>query len=123
MLQIKSIELVSNEGKGEFEKQDCEQEGLKRLGAQVYKTYPNRPICIHLDGLYATAPIMAMSETYGRKYITTRKDGNLKKLNEQIVDKQESEKVSFTYPHKLNPGQRKPVYGNVQYLWVDEFYH
>jgi hypothetical protein len=114
-------ELLSNEGKGFYDKQDCELAAFSRLADQLHKLFPRLPICLHLDGLYANATVMKKCEQYGWKYIITRKDGNLPKLDEQIKDT--LEKVSFVYPEVLNPGQKEANIGDVQYLWAANLQH
>ncbi|QEC72383.1 hypothetical protein FSB73_12560 [Arachidicoccus ginsenosidivorans] len=51
-------ELLSNEGKGFYDKQDCELAAFSRLADQLHKLFPRLPICLHLDGLYANATVM-----------------------------------------------------------------
>lgn len=116
-------ELLSNEGKKEFDKQDCEHAAFLRLCDKIHKSFPRLAICIHLDGLYANRTVMRKCEEYGWKYIITRKEGSLPKLTEQITDTMEKEKLKFTHSEVLNPGQKKLVYGDVHYLWVDHLDH
>ena len=114
-------EMINNEGKKAFDKQDSELAAFKRLAAKVDKYFPRLPICIHLDGLYANGPVMEICEQYGWKYIITRKDGCLKDLDVQIIDKTPKEKQSFRHPINLNPKCKSPEY--VSYKWVERLTH
>lgn len=116
-------ELISNEGKSEFDKQDCELMAFKRLAEQLHEYFPRLPICIHLDGLYANGPVMEICERFGWKYIITRKDGNLKDIDQQIIDKRIIEKKKFSYPVVLNPKCKKAVFGDANYHWVEDLTH
>jgi len=116
-------ELISNEGKGFFDKQDCELAAFSRLADKLHKLFPRLPLCIHLDGLYANATVMNKCGQYGWKYIITRKDGNLPKLDEQITDLREKDKVKFVSSEVLNPWQKKLITADVHYLWIDELKH
>ena len=116
-------EMLNNDNNEEFDKQDCEAKAFKRLAARIHEDFPRLPICIHLDGLYANGPVMDICEQYGWKYIITRKDGNLKKLDEQIIDKSSKEKKVFSYPVVVNPKGKNVIYGDASFCWVDELTH
>ena len=67
-------------------KQDCEQKALKRLLKNLKSDFPKLPICILLDGLFANGPVIKQIKSNGWEYIIVWKDGNLKNVQEQLVD-------------------------------------
>ena len=67
-------------------KQDCEQKALKRLLENLKRDFPKLPLCILLDGLFASGPVMEQIKSKGWEYIIVWKDGNLKKVQEQLKD-------------------------------------
>ena len=67
-------------------KQDCEQKALKRLLANLKSDFPRLPMCILLDGLFASEPVMTQIRNKGWEFIIVWKDGKLKKVQEQLVD-------------------------------------
>jgi hypothetical protein len=79
-----ATEWINNEGKDEYEKQDCEREAFKRLAKKLKKLYPRLPIVITADGLY---PWDGFFEICGQniwKYIVVLKDGSLKSFQEEV---------------------------------------
>ena len=67
-------------------KQDCEQKALKRLLENLKSDFHRLPICILLDGLFASSPVIEQIKTNGWEYIIVWKDGKLKKVQEQLED-------------------------------------
>ncbi len=59
-------------------KQDCEQKALKRLLVNLKSDFPRLPICILLDGLFASGPVIEQIKSNGWEYIIVWKDGKLK---------------------------------------------
>ena len=79
-----ATEWISNEGKDEYEKQDCEREAFKRLAKKIKKLYPRLPIVITADGLYPWDGFFKICRQNNWKYIVALKDGSLKTLQEEI---------------------------------------
>ena len=79
-----ATEWISNEGKDEYQKQDCEREAFKRLAQKLKKLYPRLPIVITVDGLYPWDGFFNICHQNKWKYIVVLKDGNLKTLQEEI---------------------------------------
>ena len=52
-------EFIENETP-EFDKQDCEINGAKRLIPDLKKKLPCLPVCALLDGLFANDPIITL---------------------------------------------------------------
>ena len=69
-------EFVENK-EGEWEKQDCERKACKRLMKRLKETFPNLPICISGDSLYACNPFFEDCEAYHWHYIVRFKEGSL----------------------------------------------
>lgn len=86
-------EPITNKGKKQWDKQDCELKAFKRLMAKIKKLFPRLPVCILADGLYANAPVFGLCEQYGWKYIITLKDECLPLLREQITDTENARQV------------------------------
>lgn len=79
-----ATEWISNEGKGQFEKQDCERVAFNRLAQKIKKYYPRLPIIIVADGLYPWDGFFDTCQQNKWKYIVVLKDGSLKSLQEEI---------------------------------------
>lgn len=79
-----ATEWISNEGKNEYQKQDCEREAFKRLAKKLKKLYPRLPILITVDGLYPWDGFFTICQQNRWKYIVVLKDGNLTSLQEDI---------------------------------------
>ena len=79
-----ATEWISNEGKDEYQKQDCEREAFKRLAKKLKKLYPRLPIVITVDGLYPWDGFFTICQQNRWKYIVVLKDGNLTSLQEDI---------------------------------------
>lgn len=79
-----STEWLKNEDG--YLKQDCEQKALKRLLDNLKRDFPKLPLCILLDGLFASGPVMEQIKSKAWEYIIVWKDGKLKKVQEQLVE-------------------------------------
>ncbi len=58
-------------------KQDCELKAFYRLTTRLKKIYPQLPICLSLDSLFANRPVMDLCEKYDWKYIIVFKEGSM----------------------------------------------
>jgi len=79
-----ATEWISNEGKEEYQKQDCEREAFKRLAKKLKELYPRLPMVITVDGLYPWDGFFTICQQNSWKYIVVLKDGNLTSLQEDI---------------------------------------
>ena len=61
-------------------KQDCELKAFRRLAKQLKKDYPQLPLCLGFDGLYANGTVMEICRNNGWKYLITFKEGSLPAL-------------------------------------------
>lgn len=69
-------EFVENPGPNP-DKQDCELKAFYRLAPRVKQLFPQLPICVLLDSLYAGEPTMALCHKHGWQYIIVLKDGSM----------------------------------------------
>lgn len=79
-----ATEWISNQGKADFDKQDCERKAFKRLAEKIKKAYPRLPITIVADGLYPWEGFFNICQENRWNYIVTLKDNSLKTLQEDI---------------------------------------
>lgn len=61
-------------------KQDCEQEAMKRLLVQLKKAHPRLPLLIGGDSLFAHAPTIELIESLNMHYLLSCKPGDHKHL-------------------------------------------
>lgn len=59
------------------DKQDCELNAFYRLAERLKKTFPQLPICLSLDSLYANKPLMDWCARNNWHYIITFKEGSM----------------------------------------------
>ena len=72
-----ATEMLTNEGHKDFDKQDCELKAFPRLVDKLYALFPRTPLCLLLDGLYATQNVIALIESKRWKYSITFKEGSM----------------------------------------------
>jgi hypothetical protein len=58
-------------------KQDCELKAFARLARQLKKDFPQLPMCLCLDGLYASGTVLQTCRDNRWKYFITFKEGSL----------------------------------------------
>lgn len=66
-------------------KQDCELKAFYRLAERLKQRFPQLPICLLLDGLYAGGPTFSRCERYGWKYLIVLQDGDLPSVHEEFA--------------------------------------
>ena len=66
-------------------KQDCELKAFERLAARLGKHYPQLPICLLLDALYAKGPVFDLCRRNRWKFIISFKKGSLPALWREYV--------------------------------------
>ena len=83
-------EFIENE-KREVDKQDCEQEGAKRLMERLKQEFPMLQICICGDSLYASEGFFKECRRKKWKYILRYKEGSIPSINQeyQVLKKRE----------------------------------
>jgi hypothetical protein len=81
-------------------KQDCELKGLPRILEKIRDVFPQLPICLLLDGLYANQTVFSLCKRFDFEFITTFKRGSLPSLySEFITLKQETEDSRINIRH------------------------
>lgn len=69
----------------EREKQDCEINAFRRLAPRLKAAFPQLPICIGGDALYACSTVMALCRRYGWEFLLTYKEGRTPTQWEEAV--------------------------------------
>ena len=98
-------EFVENKD-GEWEKQDCERKACKRLMKRLKEMFPNLPICIGADSLYANKPFFQACKEYHWRYIVRFKEGGIPTLFQE-----------YETLRKLSGNRRKGTNGNISYQY------
>jgi len=71
-----ATEFVENTNPN-ISKQDCELKAFPRILDKIRKLFPRLPICLLLDGLYPSEPMMALCRKYDMQWIASFKQGHL----------------------------------------------
>lgn len=71
---------------GDFDKQDCELKGFKRLAVKLKELFPQLPICIVVDGLYPNEPFFDICKANDWRYIAMLKEGTLPSIWKNVND-------------------------------------
>lgn len=61
-------------------KQDCERSAFRRLAASLKKDFPQLPICLLADSLYAARPVFDIARKNSWRLIITFKEGSIPEL-------------------------------------------
>jgi hypothetical protein len=67
-------------------KQDCELRALERLAPALKAQFPQLPLCLSSDSLYACGRALTLARTYAWRFIFTFKEGRLPKVWEEFED-------------------------------------
>lgn len=72
-------EFIENPGefKNDKDKQDCEIKAFRRLLPKLRKNFPQMPICLLMDALYANEGVFKLCEDHKCAYLITFKEGSL----------------------------------------------
>lgn len=108
-----ATEFIENENEN-VTKQDCELKAFYRLNQRLKNDFPQLPICLLLDGLYAGEPVFKICEDNRWLYLITFMEGSMPKVFEE-----------YEALKKLAPQQEKIVLHPQQgwqriYRWVNE---
>jgi len=101
-LPLASVWLTNQE---EYDKQDCELKGWRRLAQTLKQAYPRLPMCIVADGLYPNAPFFRLCRDYGWQWIVTLKDGNLPTVWSEVILRQGQEPCRSRRQELVRQGQ------------------
>ena len=90
-IQVSILTEFSENKKREVDKQDCEQEGAKRLMECLKQEFPMLQICICGDSLYASEGFFKECRRKKWKYILRYKEGSIPSINQeyQVLKKRE----------------------------------
>lgn len=77
-----ATEFIENENEN-VTKQDCERKAFKRLAQKLKKAFPQLPICLLGDSLYACEPVFETCKKNGWEYLIHFKDGSIPTLAEE----------------------------------------
>jgi hypothetical protein len=99
----------------EYDKQDCELKGWRRLARKLKQYYPRLPMCIVADSLYPNAPFFQRCRENGWQWIVTFKDGNLPTVWSQVILRQGQERCRSRW----RKGERKGQTVQQTYHWLD----
>lgn len=69
-------EFIENEFPG-ASRQDCELNAFYRMAPRIRKNFPQLPVCMVLDGLYAAGPVFDVCEKNRFKYIIVFQEGSM----------------------------------------------
>jgi hypothetical protein len=70
----------------EYNKQDCELRAFYRLAKKLRRLYPQLPICVLLDGLYAAQPAFEALKEARMEYIVVFKEGSMSYIYPWVMD-------------------------------------
>jgi hypothetical protein len=101
-LPLASVWLMNPE---EYDKQDCELKGWRRLAQKLKHYYPRLPMCIVADGLYPNAPFFQVCRENGWSWIVTLKDGNLPTVWSEVILRQGQEPCRSRRQELVRKGQ------------------
>jgi hypothetical protein len=76
-------EFVENPGEYPT-KQDCELKAFYRLADRLKRRFPRLPICLLLDGLFASGPTFSICKKHGWKYLVVLQENDLSFVQEQF---------------------------------------
>jgi hypothetical protein len=74
---------IENENE-KYDKQDCEKKAFKRLAEQIKKDYPQLPIILVLDALFASEPVISICKENDWNFFIVQKNNFSKFLLEEI---------------------------------------
>ena len=75
-------------------KNDCERNAAKRLCAALHERYPDLPVLLVEDALYANAPHLRQITGYGWRFVLNVKPDSHQSLGRQFAGRRESGQVS-----------------------------
>lgn len=104
-------EFIENEGP-DVSKQDCELKAFFRLATSLKADFPQLPICLVGDSLYACAPVFEAARRYGWRFIFTFKEGKVPTLFSEF------EKLKARCPE--NTARREDDEIVRQFSWVND---
>ncbi len=80
-------EWIENEES--YDKQDCETKAFHRLIGKLRKYFPQLPMCILLDSLYANEPVFKAMDNADMQWIVVFKEGSMSEVYKYIMTNKE----------------------------------
>lgn len=97
-------------------KQDCELAAFYRLTSRLKKLFPQLPLCLSLDSLYAKRPVLDLCEKNHWKYLISFRRGSMRSVFGWY------EKMLRLYPRNTST-LKLPEGGRQLYRWIDSLEH
>jgi hypothetical protein len=101
-LPLASVWLMNQ---AEYDKQDCELKGWRRLAQKLKHYYPRLPMCIVADGLYPNEPFFQICREKGWHWLVTFQEGNLPSVWSQVILRQGLERCRSRWREVERRGQ------------------
>lgn len=108
-----ATEFIENESEN-VSKQDCELKAFYRLAKQLKADFPQLPLCLLLDGLYAARPVLKICEQYHWQYLITFKEGSMPATFKEYETLKKLEPQQKTVIHHPQQGLQQT------YRWINE---
>ncbi len=96
-------------------KQDCEINAFKRLAPRLKAAFPQLPICILGDSLYAAAPIMNICKEFNWAFCISFKEGSIPSVYEEF------QSLSPLQPENSTTWETEFVYQNISWVNTIEY--
>jgi hypothetical protein len=85
-IETEFVENVPRQGQSDGDyKQDCELKGAYRLLPRLKDQFPQLPLCLLLDGLYAGEPTFALCQSLDWHFIIVLKEGSLPSVHGEFT--------------------------------------
>lgn len=78
--------FIENPEDGVYDKQDCELKAFYRLVLLLKERFPQLPMCLLMDSLYANEQVVKLCETYGWSYCLSFKEGSIPTLYKEMLE-------------------------------------
>lgn len=105
-------EFVENMDEG-ASKQDCELKAFYRLAPRLKKMFPQLPICLLFDGLYAAGPVFDICHKHKWAFIITFKEGSMPDVYAEYLKLKQIENKP---PVHISPSDRI----HQEFSWLNE---
>lgn len=79
-------------------KRDCESKAFKRLAGKLKQDFPRLPVCLLMDGLYVSTPVLDICDENGWSYLIRYKEGcapSIEKEYQAIPEKNTSDGCEY----------------------------
>ena len=96
------------------DKQDCETKAFYRLAERLKARFPRLPICLLLDGLFASGPVMQICEDNYWRYMIVLRDDDLVNVHRSFKVAWVSEKENHK---RVRIGQQSEIAQD--YRWIN----